>query len=256
MVKLSIIIPAHNEENRIKKTLQEYIKFFNSKLKNNYEILIIPNGCTDNTVKIIKDLSKKYKTIKYKELIKGDKGLALITGFKLVNSDLIGFIDADNSTNAEEFYKLVKNINNYDCVIASRWMKNSVVNIKQPILRIVAGRVFNFLVKSLLGLMYHDTQCGAKLFKRQAIKKIYQNLGITKYAFDIDLLYLLKLNGYKIKEIPIKWSDTLGSTLNVPKASFEMFLAIIRLRLIYSNLNFIVKAYDLLPERIKIHHRL
>lgn len=256
MVKLSIIIPAHNEGKRITDTLKEYTLFFNSKMKGNYELFVIPNGCTDNTVKIVSDFSKKNNSVNYKELKIGGKGIALIEGFKIAQGNYIGFVDADNSTNPEEFYKLVQNISGYDGAIASRWMKDSIANIKQPIPRIIAGRVFNFLIRALLGLKFTDSQCGSKVFKKEAIKKIYPKLGITKWAFDIDLLYLMKINKYKIKEVPIKWQDTIGSQLNIPRASFEMFLALIKLRLIYSKFNFIVKAYDLLPEKIKIHHRL
>src|SRR3989344_689235 len=135
MASLSIIIPAHNEETRIIKTLTEYTNFFDSKMKNNYELLVIPNGCTDNTIKLVSDFSKKHDSVKYKILIPGGKGIALIEGFKLAKKDIIGFTDADNSTNPKEFYKLVQNIDSHDCAIASRWMKDSVVNIKQPLPR-------------------------------------------------------------------------------------------------------------------------
>ncbi len=256
MVKVSIIIPAHNEETRIMKTLKDYTTFFNTKLKNDYKIIVIPNGCKDNTVKIVSDFSKKNNSVSYKGLEIGGKGIALIEGFKLANGNIIGFVDADNSTSPKEFYRLIQNINGYDGAIASRWMKEAIVDIKQPLQRVIAGRCFNFLVRLLLGLKFYDTQCGAKIFKKEAIKKIYSNLGITKWAFDIDLLYLMKKSNYKIKEIPIEWNDTIGSKLNIPIASFEMFLALIRLRLIYSPLNFIIKAYDLLPEKIKIYHKL
>ncbi|MEK6951728.1 MAG: dolichyl-phosphate beta-glucosyltransferase [Nanoarchaeota archaeon] len=256
MVKLSIIIPAHNEEERILKTLKDYAAFFDIKLKKNYELIVIPNACKDNTTKIVAEFSKKQHRVKYKELKEAGKGIALIEGFKIANGSLIGFVDADNSTSPKEFNKLMEAINSYDGAIASRWMKNSIVDIKQPLQRVIAGRVFNFLIRFTLGLNFHDTQCGAKLFKKEAIKKVYTKLGITKWAFDIDLLYLFKRNGYTIKEVPIKWADTISSKLKIPKASFEMFLALIRLRLIYSPLNFIVKAYDALPESIKIHHRL
>ncbi|MBI2498648.1 glycosyltransferase family 2 protein [Candidatus Woesearchaeota archaeon] len=256
MVKLSIIIPAHNEEKRIKETLISYTKFFNLKLKNDYELIVIPNACKDKTVELVKEFSKKHSTLKYKELIPGGKGLALVEGFKIAKGNFIGFIDADNSTSSDEFHKLMQIINGYDGAIASRWMKESIVDVKQPVLRLIAGRVFNFIVRFLLGMRFQDTQCGAKLFKNEAIKNIYPKLGITKWAFDIDLIYLMKRNNYKIKEIPIRWRDTIGSQLNIPRASFEMFLALIRLRLIYSPFSFIVKAYDLLPEFIKIHHKL
>ena len=246
MKKLTIIIPAHNEEKRIRTTLDRYSNFFNKNYKNKFEILIIPNGCKDNTVKIVREYSKKYKFIKYKNIIEplGDKGKAVIMGFKKANSELIGFVDADNSTTAEAFFDLVKTIGDYDGIIASRWIKGSIVEPKQTIKRRIASRVFNLFVRILFGLNLIDTQCGAKLFKKEAIKKVAPKIGITKWAFDIDLLYQLKRAGYKVKEIPTVWKDTPDSKLNLKKVSVEMFLAIIRLRLIYSPFKFIVTMYN------------
>lgn len=245
MLKLSIIIPAYNEEKRISKTLEEYCKFFNNVYKNNFEIIVILNGCKDNTLRVVKTSAKKYNQIKYidiKEAI--GKGGAVIEGFKQAEGELIGFVDADNSTKAEYFYDLVKDINNYDCAIASRWIKGAKVNPPQPISRRIASRTFNAIVRILFNINVHDSQCGAKLFKKQAIKEIIPYLGITRWAFDVDLLYQLKKRKRTILEVPTVWSDTPGSNLNIKKASKEMFLAITRLRLIYSPLKFIVKIYD------------
>ena len=81
-------------------------------------------------------------------------------------------------------------------------------------------------------------------------------MGITKWAFDIDLLYLMKRNNFKIKEVATEWKEPGNSHLNLVKATIEMFLALMRLRLIYSPFRFVVAAYDALPEKIKIHHKL
>ena len=148
------------------------------------------------------------------------------------------------STKPEEFYELYKKIDNYDGIIASRWMKESVVSPKQPLIRRIASRVFNILIRTLFGLKLKDTQCGAKMFKRQALIKVIHRMVTTRWAFDVDLLYQLKRNGFIIKEIPTVWSDDTNSKLNVKKASIEMFLAVSRLRLMYSPFKFIIKAYD------------
>jgi len=257
MVKLSIIIPAYNEEKRIDPTLQDYINFFYKKLKNNFEILIVLNGCRDNTLNVVKKFSKKYKQIKYKNIKKAiGKGGAIIEGFKIVNGNFIGFVDADNSTRPKSFYDLLLKIKDYDGIIASRWIKGAKVEPKQPLTRRIAGRGFNLLLKFLFDIKIKDTQCGAKLFKNKAIKDIVNELDITKWAFDIDLLYHLKMKGYKIKEIPTEWHELGGSTLKISRAIPQMFLAAIRLRLVYSPLKFVIDFYDKLPEKIKIHHRL
>jgi glycosyltransferase involved in cell wall biosynthesis len=255
-MKLSIIIPAHNEEQRIGKTLKDYITFFQKKYRKDFEIIVILNGCTDNTLETVKKASKKYKQIKYLDFKQSGKGFAIIEGFKVAKGDLIGFVDADCSTKPEAFYDLVMNIKSYGGIIANRWMRESRVYPKQPLIRRIASRTFNVLVRVLFGIRSEDTQCGAKLFKKDAIKRILPGLGITAWAFDIDLLYRLKEQGYSIKDIPTTWSDKGNSRLNVGKTSFQMFLAVIRLRLINSPFRFVVRAYELLPENIKIHRRL
>jgi len=254
MVKTSIIIPAYNEEERIKKTVEEYIKYFKN---HDYELIIIPNGCKDKTEAITKQISKKYPHVIYK-IIKEPigKGGAVKEGFKISQGELIGFVDADNSTKPEDFENLIKNIGKYDCIIASRYIKGSKVKPKQKITRIIGSRGFNFIVRILFGLNINDTQCGAKLFKNKAIKEIIPKLDITRWAFDVDLLFNLKRNKYKIKEYPTVWEDKSGSKFKLHKAIPEMFLSLTRLKLINSKFRFIINIYDSLPESIKIHHKL
>jgi len=255
-MRLSIIIPAYNEEFRIGKTLGNYLEFISKKIKE-FEIIVVLNNCKDNTLKIVKDFIKKDKRIRYlnfKEAI--GKGGAILEGFKIADGELIGFIDADMATPPDAFYDLILNINNYDGIIASRWIKGSKIGEKQPLLKRIGSRGFNFLVKILFNLKFVDTQCGAKLFKKESIKECIKDIGITKWAFDVNLLYSVKRKGYKIKEIPTKWNAVEASHFNLFKAIPEMFLGLIRLRLIYSKFKFIVKIYDKMPEWLKIHHRI
>ena len=239
-MKLSIIIPAYNEEKRIGVTLKEYVEFFNDKLGKDYEIFVILNGCRDDTLGVVKGFNVKFVDIK--EAI--GKGGALIEGFKQVNGDFIGYVDADNATPPRAFYDLYENIKDKDGIIASRWIKGAKIGSKQPISRRLASRGFNILVRSLFGIGLRDTQCGAKLFRKEAVKKVVNKLGITRWGFDIDLLYLMKREGFNVTEIPTEWNEPGDSHLNVKKTSYEMFLSVIRLRLIYSNFKFIVKIYD------------
>ena len=255
-MKLSIIIPAHNEEKRISKTLEDYAFFFRKKFKKEFEIIVVLNGCIDNTLGVVKKFQKKYPSIRYLDFKQSGKGFAIIEGFKTAKGDLMGFADADGSTNAEAFNDLILKINPYDGIIASRYMKGSVVNPKQPIKRRIASRIFNFIVRVLFGLKTGDTQCGAKLFRKEAIKKMLPKLGITKWAFDVDLLYQIKRESFRTKEIPTVWKDCLGSRLNIRKATIEMFLSLARLRLIYSPFKFIVRFYDLFSNSMKIHGRM
>ena len=231
------------------------MKFFSKKIKD-FEIIVVLNGCIDNTLNIVKSFIKKNKKIRYldfKEAI--GKGGAILEGFKVAKGDLIGFVDADMATPPQAFYDLIKNINNYDGIIASRWLKGSKIKEKQPLLKRFGSRGFNLFVRIFFNLKFKDTQCGAKLFKKGLIKDILNDLKITRWAFDVNLLYSSKRKDYKIIEIPTEWNAVSASHFNLFKAIPEMFLGLVRLRLINSNFKFIVKAYDKLPESLKIYHK-
>lgn len=261
MEKISITIPAYNEEKRIGSTLESYGKFFD-KLKRgkklDYELLIVINNTKDRTEEIVRKFQKKNKNIKYLNFKQGGKGFAIIEGFREAlkgrENSLIGFVDADMSTGPEAFYDLFKNMGENEGIIASRYIGGAVVKPKQSIQRIIVSRIFNFLIRSLFFLPYKDTQCGAKLFKRKTICKIVNNLEITQWAFDVDLLYKIKKANFKIKEYPTIWADKEYSKINFMKAGPRMALAVIRLRLINSRFRFLVRGYDLLPDQIKITH--
>ncbi len=249
-MKVSLVIPAYNEEERIKGTLEDYSNFFNEQ-KYDYEILVVANGCKDDTVPMIKEFQKTNEKIRLKDIPEAvGKGGALIEGFKIGSGDLIGFVDADNSSKPKAFSDLVKSIPNYDGIIASRHVKKAVITKKQPISRRIASRGFNLLVRALFRFPFRDTQCGCKLFKKDMLKKITPLLGVTNWAFDINLLYLMKKKGYIIKEVPTIWEESEGSHLRLKNTVPDMFLAVMRLRLVHSPLKFLVKIYDLIGDNL------
>ena len=240
MLFRSIIIPAYNEEKRIKKTLKAYGDYFEQKKKEKileYEILVVINNTKDKTEEVIKKIQIKNKRIKYLNFKKGGKGFAITEGFKDAlkkNFDIIGFVDADFATEPEDFYELVKGIKIFDGTIASRWIKGSIVKTKQTILRRILSRGFNLIVRGLFLFPYGDTQCGAKVFRKEAIKSIIHDLRLTEWAFDINLLYLLRKKGFRVKEIPTIWEDKLNSNIDLAKTPIQMFLSVFRLRIINS----------------------
>ena len=227
-MKLVVIIPAYNEERRVKKTLLDYLNFFSRKV--NFELLVMMDGCTDRTPEIVKELASKYKRIKYKNYKKRlGKGTAVLTGFKIANGDLISFTDADNSISPEEFYKLVNKINGSDAVISSRYMKNSVILSSQGGIRRISSRIFNLIVRFLFDIPYKDTQCGAKVFKKNVIEKILPEMMSKGFEFDAELVWRINNHGFKISEIPIVWENKPGSTIR-PRSTLFMLLGILRIR--------------------------
>ena len=250
MNKASIIIPAYNEEKRIGKTLEAYLEYFDNLKKNKeieYEILVVINNTTDKTEEIVKNFIKKNKNLSYLNLIKGGKGYATIEGFKDAlkkDNDLIGFVDADMSTLPEDFFYLIKNIGSYDGTIASRYIKGSVIKPKPTIARLIAKRMFNTLIRSILFLPFRDTQCGAKIFKRQALQKAIPYLRLSQWAFDVDLLYTMKKNKFRIKEVKTNWTDREYSKINFWRAGPWMALGVIRLRILNSPFKSLIRIYD------------
>jgi len=236
-MKVSIVIPAHNEEERIGKTLSTYCTFFeNVAKKQNIQttFIVVLNGCTDNTLHIVKQQQKQHSCIEILDLPEAGKGLAVTHGFKhaLKNGyDLIGFVDADMATRPPYFYELIETINNYDVIFASRYMKESKVMPKRPwIKRWGRELIFNPLVRLLMGVNFRDFQCGAKLFKRQVLEKIVPEITMKDWAFDVEVLYLSKKYGFSLKEIPTVWYDQTGSKFDIIKAGSRMLSSIVKLR--------------------------
>ncbi len=242
--------------------LESYGSFFEGKRRekeiDDFEILVVINGTTDRTEEVVKLFSKKYSRIRYLNFKEGGKGFAIVEGFKeaLKNkgNELIGFVDGDLSTPPEAFYDLIKKVNRYDGIIANRWDKKSIVTPKQSFLRRFVSRGYNFGVRTLFLFPYSDTQCGAKLFKRDILEKNVTKFGKSKWGFDIVLLYCLKKESHaRIISIPTIWHDEAGSHINLKKTPIMMLASAVRLRLSHSPFNFIVRLYRKLPDKIKMH---
>jgi glycosyltransferase involved in cell wall biosynthesis len=250
-MKLSIVIPAHNEEHRLPPMLEAYAEYFAEKYGNEAELIVVPNFCSDRTAEVARSIGARYPQIRvFEESKHVGKGGAVMLGAKNAAGGLVGFVDADGATPPEAFDDLVQKIGSNGCIIASRWMKGADVSPKQPLSRRVASRCFNGLVRVLFGLKLTDTQCGAKLFRREVILPVMRNLGVTNWAFDVDMLFQTKRLGASICEIPTVWHDVAGSKLEVGRASLNMFVALVRLRMFYSPLRFMIPVLGRLAERL------
>ena len=244
-MKLSIIIPAYNEERRLGAMLEQYLAFFIPRYGAEVEFLIVVNGSVDRTPEIARDYAARNPVVRVIiEPRSIGKGGAVMLGFAAAQGALMGFVDADGATPPEAFEDLAASINDADAIIASRWLPGAEIRSRRRLSRVLASRVFNALVRSFFKLQITDTQCGAKLLKREAVQKILPLLGLTRWAFDVDLLFQLRRAGLRITERPTVWQDMAGSRLKVGRASLEMFLAICRLRLLHSPLRWVVSLYD------------
>lgn len=243
-MKLSIIVPAHNEEDRIGDFLDAYVQYFISRYKDEVEFIFVVNNSNDRTEEILREAAQRLGHIHIiVESRNVGKGGALIQGFGKAKGDRVGFVDADGATPPDAFEELVNKVDDAGIVIGSRWLKQSIVDPPQPLSRRIASRIFNFLVRLLFGVPIHDTQCGAKVMRRESAERFIPALGLTRWAFDVDLLYQFHRAGEPILECPIAWHDVSGSRLDIGTAALDMFLAICRLRLLYSPFRWIVPLY-------------
>jgi len=250
-MKLSIVIPAHNEEHRLPPMLGAYAKYFDEKYGNEAELIVVPNFCNDRTAEVARGIGLRYPQVRViDEPKRVGKGGAVLLGARTAEGDLIGFVDADGATPPESFDDLVQKISLDGCIIASRWMKGSDVSPKQPLSRLAASRCFNLMVRVLFGLKLKDTQCGAKLFRREVIQPVLRNLGVTNWAFDVDMLFQTKRLGASIREVPTVWHDVTGSKVEIGRSSVTMVVAMVRLRMFYSPLRFMIPYISRLIEII------
>ncbi len=244
-MKLSIVVPAYNEEGRIRRMLEAYLPYFAERYGNDFEIIVSVNGTTDRTEEIVRGLQSRFPQLRMTVDPRPiGKGGAIMAGGAVAQGGLVGFVDADGATPPAAFNDLVENIGGAGLIIASRRLKGAVVNPRQPWNRRVASRIFNFLVRRLFKLRITDTQCGAKLMTAEAWRAIVPQIGLTRWAFDVDMLFKTRRAHYGIREIPTTWSDVGGSKLKVGRVSLQMLLAICRLRLLYSPFRWVVSLYD------------
>ena len=231
-----VLIPACNEQDRIGPTLSRYAAHFRDHYQGKLEIVVVVNGCRDNTLGVVQDAAKNLTNIRW-IVIPGrvGKGGALIVGFKLApQADIIGYADADGATDPESLLRLAILCQKYDCAVGSRRMEGSVIRQLQPSHRQFASKVFHGIVETLFRMGIRDTQCGAKFLRQQTVLKILDALLIADMAFDVNLLWAVKHNGGTLIEAPVDWTDQLGSTVRYFRTSLVMFLSVFRLRLVYS----------------------
>lgn len=257
--KLLILIPAYNEESRIGPTLERFGRYYQGDFPMETRVVVVLNGCRDNTLGVVQSVAAQYPCIGWTVFNAAiGKGGAIIEGLKLSHTaDLIGFVDADGATGPESFGNLARGClePGVDCVVGSRRVPGSIIHQAQPSNRLLASKVFHFIVEALFHMGIKDTQCGAKVMRQAAVMRIHESLHIADMAFDINLLYCLKRLGYRLKESPVEWTDHLGSTVRYFRTSLVMFLSVCRLRLVHSPFRFLLRWARPLVARIYISLR-
>ncbi len=236
-MKIALVVPAHNEAGRIGAMLDAYSDYFSQKKDLQMHYIVVLNGCTDNTLEVVQ--ARQEGPTQIIELPEAGKGLAIKAGFQTAlkgDAHLIGFVDADMATKPQQFDELIKHLGSYDGIVASRYMKDSKLYPPRPVIKEWGRRlVYQPLVWLLFGMRFKDYQCGAKLFRKKVIECVTPQLTMRQWAFDVELLYLCKRNGFTIKEWPTIWYDQADSKLKI-SSGFVMLGSLMRLRWRHSKL--------------------
>lgn len=230
---LSVIIPAYNEAERIPQALLAMDKQLDG-VPYSYEIFVVSDGSTDNTVEIVKNMTKLVRNLKLIDLRENvGKGGAVRQGMLLSSGQIRLFTDADNSTSIDQFQKMMPFFKEgYEVVIGSRAVKDAELDPPEPFYRQVAGKGLNLIVQLFLLPGLWDTQCGFKAFTEDAAKKIFTDSRIGGWGFDVEVLALARKMGYRIKEMPVRWVDDFRSHVKFSAGlQFLRDVAIIRWRL-------------------------
>ena len=227
---LSVVIPAYNEADRIIPTIGAIASYLCDQVIP-WELIIVDDGSTDKTVDLIVGLGMTNLRLLRAAHNEG-KGSAVRRGMLAARGKYLLFADADNSTPIEELDKLLVVLTDGDCQVAvgSRAVAGASEQHKQLLRRIVSG-CLRLVVRHLLHLPVIDTQCGFKLFSRQAAKFLYARQLLTGFSFDLELLYLATKFGYPVAEVPVTWIDAPGSKVDTVKEIRRFLRDVVVIRL-------------------------
>ena len=230
-IDISIVIPAFNESRRLPAFLRELGEYCR-KSQRTYEILVVDDGSSDNTAEIALEFQHAFPSLFVHKLKRNrGKGYAVKYGLFRSRGKTCLFMDADGSTPPAEIERNVSFLDEgYDIFIGSRVLKGEEQVLKVALHRKAIGIVFNFFVKKILSMEIKDTQCGFKIFKKEVIKPLFSRMNINRFGFDLEILYLARKMGYRVKEGPVSWRHVKGSKINLFSDSIKMFVNIIQVR--------------------------
>lgn len=227
----SIIIPAYNEAARVGATVEKVLAHV-AQRGWRAEIIVVNDGSRDNTAEIIRRLAEKNSQLRLLENPGNrGKGYSVRNGMQHGRGELLLFSDADLSSPIEEADKLFGALaGGADVAIGSRWLRRDLQTQPQPLYRQIFGRMFNLLLRIILGLRFKDTQCGFKAFTRRAAQTIFPLQQIERWGFDPELLYLARKQGLKVVEVPVEWAHCEGTRINPLRDGSRMFVEMLVIR--------------------------
>jgi glycosyltransferase involved in cell wall biosynthesis len=196
----------------------------------NYNVIIVDNGSVDKTFDVARELEKRHNEITCLHLSRKGRGAALKEAWSRSEADIVSYMDADLSTGLESIPQLINSIiiDGYDIAVGSRLLSTS--KVKRSFMRKVISYIYNISIKNILGLKQPpDAQCGFKALCKRVVDEIVPKIKNQNWFFDTELLVLAEKKGFKIRYIPINWTERLKTKVRIGKAIFEDIAGILRL---------------------------
>ncbi len=232
-MKITIAIPAYNEEKIISQKIDQLFKFCQEQLSDYQWLVVVAiNGSKDKTLEIVQEKNRTYSNLEYVNLDALGKGGAIRKAWQTHPGDINIFMDADLSTELKSIHELIKAIKkeNYQIVIGSRYQKQS--HLERSVIRSLFTYAYNLILKLFFNLKITDASCGFKAVSREVVKKIVPKIKNNDLFFDTELLILARQSNFSIKEIPVTWRDEnqRKTKIKIFKTSFDYFKEIIKIK--------------------------
>ena len=227
----SIIIPAYNEGERISVALDRVLEHIDRR-HCSAEVIVVNDGSRDQTADLVRRYTSEHPAVRLVENPGNrGKGYSVRHGMTAASGELLLFTDADLSAPIWQADKLFDALRQgADVVIGSRWMDPALQTTKQPLFRQLAGRIFNLLLRLILGLKFKDTQCGFKAFTRRAAGLIFPRQRIERWGFDPEILFLAGKMGLATREVPVEWAHDERSKISPLRDGVRMFGEMLKVR--------------------------
>lgn len=231
-MELSIVIPAYNEEGRLPPTLQRIFVYLGEHYRGEYEVIVVDDGSQDRTVEVVRGLAEAHPQLRFIACPDNrGRGVVVREGVLAARGEYVLETDADGSV-AEEailrFLRYFREHHDVDMLTSSRTIQGAKVLVPQPWLRVALGWGFILFARIMFGWPLYDRINGFKMFPRNVARDIFSFTRESSFFGEAEVVYVAERRGWRVKELPISWSDNRDSRIRPLRESWRSFWGMFR----------------------------